>query len=129
MCGEQFHTQGATGQIEVNRSPLRNRRGDGTAVCPAGGCQWIVSDGMLRTELTRLLGLQYPIVQAPMAAGPTTPELVAEVSAGGGFGVYAGSGVPPHLLADSISVIRARTTASFGVNFLIALRKPAETSS
>ncbi len=38
---------------------------------------------MLRTELTRLLGLQYPIVQAPMAGGPTTPDLVAEVSAAG----------------------------------------------
>ena len=43
----------------------------------------VESDGMLRTELTRLLGLQYPIVQAPMAGGPTTPDLVAEVSAAG----------------------------------------------
>ena len=64
---------------------------------------------MLRTELTRLLGLQYPIVQAPMAGGPTTPDLVAEVSAAGGLGVYAGSGVPPDLLAASIAAIRSRT--------------------
>ena len=75
---------------------------------------------MLRTELTRLLGLQYPIVQAPMAGGPTTPDLVAEVSAAGGLGVYAGSGVPPDLLVASIAAIRSRTTAPFGVNFLIA---------
>ena len=75
---------------------------------------------MLRTELTRLLGLQFPIVQAPMAGGPTTPDLVAEVSAAGGLGVYAGSGVPPDLLAASIAAIRSRTTAPFGVNFLIA---------
>jgi nitronate monooxygenase len=81
---------------------------------------------MLRTELTRLLGLQYPIVQAPMAGGPTTPDLVAEVSAAGGLGVYAGGGVPPDILAESIAVIRARTTAPYGVNFLIA---PPETNA
>ena len=36
----------------------------------------IESDRMLRTELTRLLGLQYPIVQAPMAgaAYPSRPR-------------------------------------------------------
>jgi nitronate monooxygenase len=75
---------------------------------------------MLRTELTGLLDLQYPIVQAPMAGGPTTPGLVAAVSAAGGLGVYAGSGVAPDLLAASIAAIRARTAAPFGVNFLIA---------
>lgn len=75
---------------------------------------------MSRTELTRLLGLQYPIVQAPMAGGPTTPELVAQVSAAGGLGVYAGSGVAPDILAASIADIRARTDAPYGVNFLIA---------
>ena len=79
---------------------------------------------MLQTELTRLLGVQYPVVQAPMAGGPTTPDLVAEVSAAGGLGVYAGTGVPPDLLAASIAAIRARTTAPFGVNFLIAPPEP-----
>jgi nitronate monooxygenase len=79
---------------------------------------------MLRTELTRLLGLRYPIVQAPMAGGLTTPDLVAEVSAAGGLGVYPGSGIPPDLLAESIAAIRARTTAPFGVNLLIAPPEP-----
>jgi nitronate monooxygenase len=55
-----------------------------------------------------------------MAGGPTTPALVAEVSAAGGLGVYAGTGVPPDLLAAAVADIRARTTAPFGVNFLIA---------
>ena len=35
----------------------------------------------IRTWLTERLGLRYPIIQAPMAGGPTTPELVAAVFA------------------------------------------------
>lgn len=38
------------------------------------------------TRATRMLGIEHPIVQAPMAGGPTTPELVAAVSNAGGLG-------------------------------------------
>jgi NAD(P)H-dependent flavin oxidoreductase YrpB (nitropropane dioxygenase family) len=34
----------------------------------------------LHTPLCDLLGCRYPVMQAPMAGGPTTPELVAAVS-------------------------------------------------
>ena len=36
-----------------------------------------------------LLGCRSPLLQAPMAGGPTMPELVAAVSEVGGFGVTA----------------------------------------
>ncbi|MDF2523216.1 MAG: nitronate monooxygenase [Clostridiales bacterium] len=41
---------------------------------------------MYKTELTLLIKIQYPIIQAPMAGGPTTPDLVAAVSNAGGLG-------------------------------------------
>ena len=49
----------------------------------------------LSTPLCDLLGVRYPIIQAPMARGWTTPEMVSAVSHAGGFGVLAGAGVPP----------------------------------
>ena len=47
----------------------------------------------LRTRLCDLLAIRYPVVQAPMAGGWTTPELVSEVSNAGGLGMLAGARV------------------------------------
>lgn len=38
------------------------------------------------TALTRLLGIELPIVQAPLSGGPSTPALAAAVSEAGGLG-------------------------------------------
>lgn len=43
----------------------------------------------LNTEICRLLGIEYPIIQAGMAGGPTTAELVAAVSGAGGLGTLS----------------------------------------
>jgi nitronate monooxygenase len=69
---------------------------------------------VLQTELTRLLGIRLPIVQAPMAGGPTTPELVAAVSGAGAFGMLAGAMVPLDALEAQIEAV---LNANFGVNF------------
>ncbi len=61
------------------------------------------------------LGLAIPIVAAPMAGGPTTPELVVAASAAGGVGFLAGSYKSPEALADQIAAVR-KETATFGVN-------------
>ena len=65
--------------------------------------------------------LPHPIVQAPMAGGPSTPELAAAVSRAGGLGfVAAGYRTPEQLRAD-IEASRALTDAPIGVNlFLVA---------
>lgn len=76
--------------------------------------------GFLSTPLCELLGVRYPIVQAPMAGGWTTPELVAAVCNAGGFGTLAGAGVSPEKLREDIRAVRARTDRPFGVNFLLA---------
>lgn len=42
-----------------------------------------------------MLSLQRPIVLAPMAGGPSTPELVAAVSNAGGLGMMAAGYLSP----------------------------------
>lgn len=61
------------------------------------------------------LGLAIPVVAAPMAGGPTTPELVVAASAAGGVGFLAGGYKSPEASADQIAAVR-RETATFGVN-------------
>jgi nitronate monooxygenase len=78
----------------------------------------------LSTPLCDLLGVRYPIIQAPMAGGWTTPELVSAVSNVGGFGVLAGAGVSPEQLRENIRAVRERTDRPFGVNFLLAPEEP-----
>ncbi|MCA1687298.1 MAG: nitronate monooxygenase [Actinobacteria bacterium] len=79
---------------------------------------------LLSTPLCDLLGVRNPIIQAPMAGGWTTPELVSAVSNAGGFGVLAGAGVTPERLREDIRAVRARTDKPFGVNFLLAPPEP-----
>jgi nitronate monooxygenase len=79
---------------------------------------------VLDTELTRLLQIFRPIIQAPMAGGPTTPELVAAVTGAGSLGMLPGTGVPPDALRGAIEAIRSGTDGPFGVNFLLAPPEP-----
>lgn len=74
---------------------------------------------MLHTPLCDLLDIRYPIIQAPMAGGFTTPELVAAVTNAGGLGMLAGTAIPPQRLRDLVRAIRGLTSGPFGVNFLI----------
>ena len=78
------------------------------------------SQDFLSTPLCDLLGIRYPIIQAPMAGGWTTPDLVTAVCEAGGFGMLAGARVSPEKLREDIRAVRAHTDRPFGVNFLIA---------
>ena len=79
----------------------------------------------LVTPLCDLLNVRYPIIQAPMAGGWTTPELVSAVSNAGGFGVLAGARVAPDKLREDIRAVKALTDRPFGVNFQLAPRRQA----
>jgi nitronate monooxygenase len=60
--------------------------------------------------------LELPIVGAPMAGGPSTPELVAAISGAGGIGFLgAGYKTVDAVVAD-VGAVRALTGAPFGVN-------------
>ena len=73
------------------------------------------------TRLTELLGVRYPIVQAPMAGGPNTVELAAAVSEAGGLGSLAGAMLSPDALRDEIRVLRRLTQRPFAVNVFAPL--------
>ena len=64
--------------------------------------------------LFRKLGIELPIIQAPMA-GVSTPEMAAAVSNAGGLGTLGLSGRQPAEIANLVGQIRARTSAPFGV--------------
>jgi len=68
------------------------------------------------TALTQRLGLDHPIIQAPLAGGGDTPELVAAVCEAGALGcIGAAYLAPPHIL-DAARAVRARTARPFGIN-------------
>jgi NAD(P)H-dependent flavin oxidoreductase YrpB (nitropropane dioxygenase family) len=75
---------------------------------------------MLRTRLCDLLGLQVPIVAAPMGLDITTPELAAAVSNAGGLGLVSFGENPPPLLRALIRRVRALTDRPFGINLILA---------
>jgi len=56
--------------------------------------------------------------------GATSPDLVAAVSNAGGLGTLGLSGVPPETIPDLIAQVRAKTSAPFGVNFLLFRYQP-----
>ena len=56
-----------------------------------------------------LARLDVPIVQAPLAGGPSTPELAAAVSGAGGLGFVAAGYRTPDALAEAIARTRALT--------------------
>lgn len=60
-----------------------------------------------------------PIVLAPMAGGPSTPELAAAVSNAGGLGFLAAGYLSSETLIDRIRAARELTTEPFGVNVFV----------
>lgn len=60
-----------------------------------------------------------PIVQAPMAGGPSTPALAAAVNAAGGFGYVAAGYLTPDALRDALDRTRELTSGPIGVNVFV----------
>jgi nitronate monooxygenase len=73
----------------------------------------------LETRITHILQIDHPVVQAPMAGGPTTPSLVAAVSNSGGLGSLGAAYLPPEILREQVREIRRRTGAPFNVNLFV----------
>ncbi len=71
------------------------------------------------TSITQLLGINLPIIQAPMAGGPTTPELIAAVSNAGGMGSLGAGYLQPDVLRENVRAIKALTDKPFAVNLFI----------
>ena len=71
------------------------------------------------TKLTEALQIKYPIIQAGMAGGPTTAELVAAVSNAGGLGTLGAGYMTASALREDIKKIRTLTDHPFGVNLFV----------
>jgi len=74
----------------------------------------------ISTPLNALLGLRVPIIQAPMAGGPSTPELVAAVSGAGALGSLAFAYTQPEDMRRAAAAVRERTDRPFAINLFAA---------
>lgn len=74
---------------------------------------------MLKNEVTELLNIEYPIIQAPMAGGITTSQLVSAVSNSGGLGMLGAGYMSPDAMQEQIREIKQLTTQNFGVNLFV----------
>ena len=72
----------------------------------------------LRTKITELLGIEHPVVLGGMGTG-TANELVAAVSAAGGFGILSATWLEPPKQRAEVEAIRRRTDRPFGLNHLL----------
>src|SRR5919202_1272098 len=74
---------------------------------------------IMNTRVTKTLDIEHPIMQAPMAGGPTTTKLVAAVSNAGGLGSLGAAYLPPETLREQVREIRNLTEGPFGVNLFV----------
>jgi nitronate monooxygenase len=73
----------------------------------------------VRTPLCDLVGIEVPVVLAPMG-GAVTPELAAAVSNAGGLGILPLSWASPDEIASVVDETRQQTRRPFGVNLGLA---------
>jgi enoyl-[acyl-carrier protein] reductase II len=74
----------------------------------------------VRTPLTEILGVEHPVMLAGMG-GVSYAELVAAVSAAGGFGTMGAAPLPLDGMIGEIARVRELTDLPFGVDLLTAI--------
>ncbi|HYT48732.1 MAG TPA: nitronate monooxygenase, partial [Burkholderiales bacterium] len=74
----------------------------------------------LKNSFTEKLGLRLPLVAAPMAGGPTTPELVAACSSAGALGSFGFAYTQPEEMKKQAAAVRSKTERPFGINLFVA---------
>ncbi len=72
----------------------------------------------MQTELTRLLGIKYPIFQGGMA-WVAEYHLAAAVSEAGGLGIIGAANAPAEWVREQIRETKKRTSNPFGVNVML----------
>ncbi len=72
----------------------------------------------MKTKITELLGIEYPIIQGGMA-WVAEHKLAAAVSNAGGLGLIGAASAPPEVVRDEIRKCRALTENPFGVNVML----------
>lgn len=72
----------------------------------------------MKTEITKLLGIEYPIIQGGMA-WVAEYHLAAAVSEAGGIGLIGAGGAPASFVREQIQKTRELTDKPFGVNIML----------
>jgi nitronate monooxygenase len=70
--------------------------------------------------------MEIPVVGAPLAGGPSTPELAAAVSEAGGLGFIAAGYKTVDEVLHEMELVRTRTERPFGVNLFFPTRLVAD---
>jgi pyruvate dehydrogenase (quinone) len=76
------------------------------------------------TEITKRLGIGYPIIQGPFGRGGSAALLTATVSNAGGLGSYGANDLPPSGIIKIASDIRKLTDKPFGLNLWVSNSDP-----
>ena len=71
------------------------------------------------------LQLQHPIIQAPLAGGGDTPELVAAVNNAGALGFIGAAYLSPDQILQAANAVRSKTSRPFGINLFAPRPLPA----
>jgi enoyl-[acyl-carrier protein] reductase II len=72
----------------------------------------------MKTRITELLGIEYPIIQGGMA-WVATHELAGAVSKAGGLGIIGAGGAPAEFVRGQIKKVKEATDKPFGVNIML----------
>lgn len=75
---------------------------------------------MIATEFSRRLGLRLPLIQAPMAGGPSSQELVAAASGAGALGSFGFAYTQPDDMRKQSAFVRSKTDRPFGINLFVS---------
>jgi nitronate monooxygenase len=70
----------------------------------------------MANDLTRQLGIQHPIVLAPLGGESASAALVAAVSNAGGLGILGAAYMSPARIGEVLAEVRSLTNKPFGVN-------------
>ena len=72
----------------------------------------------MKTRITEMLGIEYPIIQGGMA-WVAESHLAAAVSAAGGLGLIGGANAPGEVIRDYVRKVKEATDKPFGVNVML----------
>src|SRR3954464_7918941 len=74
----------------------------------------------IATPFSEQLGLPLPLIAAPMAGGPTSPELVAACSTAGALGSFGFAYTQPEEMKKQVAAGRAQSEKPLGINLFVS---------
>ena len=73
-----------------------------------------------KTRITKLLGIEYPIIQGPFGGGVSSGKLTSTVSNLGGMGSYGMNHLSPPEIIEMNREIRTKTGKPYALNLWVS---------